>query len=138
MSRIAFIAAAPLLLAACASYPSGGSSASDTASFDQVETVEIALTNFAFGPDALELEAGKAYALQFTNEGFPHDYTAPEFFAAAQIAPEDAGSVVDGVVDVPPGGTVTVRLIPVAGTYEVLCVKPGHADLGMKGSITVS
>lgn len=103
------------------------------------ETIAITLDNFSFGPQDLQLEAGKAYTLEFSNVGFPHDFTATDFFAAAEVDEEDAGKVVDGVVDVAPGTSVTIHIVaPAAGTYEVQCGRPGHADLGMTGSITVS
>jgi uncharacterized cupredoxin-like copper-binding protein len=102
------------------------------------EAIAITLDNFSFAPKDLELEAGKSYAFEFTNVGYPHDFTAAEFFAAAEVAPEDADKIVDGMVDVPSGTTVTIHLVPAAGSYEATCGRPGHADLGMTGSITVS
>ncbi len=136
--RIAITASSALLLAA------GGATSAlaehHLASEDaaDAETIAITLDNFSFGPQDLQLEAGKSYTLEFTNVGFPHDFTAAEFFAAAEIAPEDAGKVMDGAVDVAPETTVTIHLVPAAGSYDILCGKPGHADLGMTGTITVN
>jgi uncharacterized cupredoxin-like copper-binding protein len=135
--RIAITASFALLFAA------GGATSAlaehHMASEADAETIAVTLDNFSFAPTDIQLEAGKAYVLEFSNVGFPHDFTAPEFFAAAEIAAEDAGNVVDGAVNVAPGTSVTVHLVaPAAGSYEVLCGRPGHADLGMTGSITVS
>jgi uncharacterized cupredoxin-like copper-binding protein len=135
--RIAFTASFALLLAA------GGATSAlaehHLASEAEAETIAITLDNFSFAPKDIQLEAGKTYALEFSNVGFPHDFSAPDFFAAAEIAEEDAGKVADGVVDVPPGTTVTILIVaPAAGSYDALCGRPGHADLGMTGSITVS
>lgn len=133
--RIAFTAGFALLLAA-----GGATSAyANHHLASEAETIAITLDNFSFGPKDLQLEAGKAYTLEFTNVGFPHDFTAAEFFAAAEVAEEDAGKVVNGMVDVAPGTTVTIHIVaPAAGNYEIVCGKRGHADLGMTGSITVS
>ena len=138
MSRIAFAAPIVLLLSACAVTPAAQSPVASAASFADATPVEIKLTNFAFQPDDLQLRAGQAYAVSFTNEGFPHDWTAPEFFANAQIAAADTGKVENGMVNVAPGTTVVVHLVPAAGSYQIICAKPGHADRGMTGTISVS
>ena len=137
MFRTALISASALLLSACAVSPEANTVAS-APNFANATPVEIKLTNFAFQPDDLQLRAGQPYAISFTNEGFPHDWTAPEFFANAQIAPADMAKVNGGMVDVAPGNTVVVHLVPARGSYQIICAKPGHADRGMTGSISVS
>ncbi len=135
MKRLALTAALPFLLAACATTDGGAPQAAAAAA---PVTIAVTLDNFSFGPSDIQMTAGQPYVLELTNVGFPHDFTAPEFFAAADVAAEDAGKISNGVVDVPPGTTVTIHLTPAAGSYDLLCVRPGHADNGMTGSITVS
>ncbi len=59
-----------------------------------VTPISITLTNYAFAPGALNLKAGTTYHLHFINSGTKdHNFSAPTFFAAAQIAPEDQTKV---------------------------------------------
>jgi len=61
--------------------------------------VTITLTDYAFTPGTLELKAGSAYQLHFVNSGSKdHNFSAPEFFAAAQIAPDDQAKAAKGQV----------------------------------------
>ena len=61
----------------------------------------------------------------------------PEVFAAADIAPADAGKIKKGSVDVEKGQTVTIHLVPKAGQYDLKCSHFGHATFGMTGVIVV-
>jgi len=108
-------------------------------SFERAQDVEVKLVNFEFRPATIRLEAGKPYALRLTNaESGGHDFTAPEFFAAARIAPEDVDSVRDGQVELAGGVSATIHLVPSAGTFNLVCTHAGHVLLGMKGKIIVS
>ncbi|MGF1549272.1 MAG: cupredoxin domain-containing protein [Sphingomonadaceae bacterium] len=100
--------------------------------------VRIALSSFEFTPRELTLMAGQPYRLEFVNEaGGGHDFTAPEFFAAARVDARDAAKIADGRIDLDGGESVTVRLIPAAGSYDIVCTHFGHAMLGMRGDIVV-
>ena len=102
------------------------------------QTITISLTDYAFTPAALELKAGTAYRLHFTNAGSKdHNFTAPEFFVASQVAVEDQGKVKRGTIAVDKGQEVEVMLTPVAGQYEFTCTHFMHKMMGMHGSITV-
>ena len=84
------------------------------------------------------MRAGQPVALVLANlASGGHDFSAPEFFAAARVDPADAALVKDGEVDVPSKSTVTVHLVPAAGTYKLTCTHTMHAMFGMKGTITV-
>ena len=51
----------------------------------------------------LHLRAGRPYRLEVHNAASGgHDFTAPEFFAAARIAPADAAKVAGGLVQFGP------------------------------------
>lgn len=107
--------------------------------FSDAETVSVTLRSFAFEPSTIQLAAGKHYALRLTNSASSsHDFTAPEFFAASLVKPEDAATIADGEVEVAPGQTVVVHLVPAAGRYGLACTHTGHALLGMRGTIVVT
>jgi len=99
----------------------------------------VELVDYRFQPGAIRLAAAKPVILRLTNSAQqPHEFAAPEFFAAATIGPSDAKLVnKEGEAEVAPGRHVDIALVPKAGTYHLQCNKPGHAALGMKGTIIV-
>jgi plastocyanin len=101
--------------------------------------INISLTNYAFTPKAITLKAGTTYHLHFINNGSKdHSFSAPDFFAASQIAPEDQAKVKKGLVEMESGQSVDVAVTPSrAGTFGVECTHFMHAMMGMHGSITV-
>lgn len=103
-----------------------------------VEPVNISLSDYAFAPAALDLKAGTAYRLHFTNAGTKnHDFTAPEFFAASQVAPDDQVKIKRGTVAIDKGQEVDVTITPGAGNYKITCTHFMHSMMGMHGTITV-
>lgn len=137
--RTIIASAAIALLAGCASShaiePQLASAAVD---FTNAQRQQVALSNFDFAPREVRLQAGQPYQLVLTNASSDgHDFAAPEFFAAARVMPADAQGIADGKIDVAPGGTETVRLVPAAGQYDLVCTHTGHALLGMRGRIVV-
>lgn len=104
----------------------------------QANEQRVELSNFDFNPKELHLHAGQPVALVLSNVASGgHDFSAPEFFAAAQIEPADAVLVDDGEIDVPAKETRTIHLVPAAGTYKLTCTHTMHAMFGMKGTIVV-
>ena len=102
------------------------------------EPINISLSDYAFAPAALNLKAGTAYHLHFTNAGSKdHDFTAREFFAASQVAPEDQAKIKRGTVEIEKGKEVDVTVTPGAGNYKVSCTHFMHSTMGMHGTITV-
>jgi uncharacterized cupredoxin-like copper-binding protein len=100
--------------------------------------LRVELSNFDFTPHELHLRAGQPTTLVLANlASGGHDFSAPEFFAAARIEQADAGLVDDGEVDVPGKSTRTVHLVPAAGSYKLTCTHTMHAMFGMKGTIVV-
>src|SRR6478735_84976 len=98
----------------------------------------VELSNFDFAPHELHLRAGQPVALVLANiASGGHDFSAPEFFAAARIEPADAALVTEGEIDVPAKSTRTVHLVPAAGTYKLSCTHMMHAMFGMRGTIVV-
>ena len=102
------------------------------------EPINISLSDYAFAPAALDLKAGTAYRLHFTNAGTKeHNFTAPEFFAASQVAPDDQAKIKRGTVAIEKGQEVDVILTPGAGSYKITCTRFMHSMMGMHGTITV-
>jgi len=101
--------------------------------------VEVQLANYKFTPKTIMLQHGQSYLLRLTNAaGGGHDFTAPKFFAAAAVAPEDRRFVADGEVEVPPGQSREIRLTaPAAGSYDLKCSHSFHKLFGMSGKIVV-
>ncbi|HET7817116.1 MAG TPA: cupredoxin domain-containing protein [Sphingomicrobium sp.] len=125
-SRIAAALLAPLAAAASAPAP-----ASPVAAPVQV----IVLYSHGYQPSPIRLAAGRAVTLHFVNRaGKRHDFTAPAFFGAARAL---SGNAAGGKVDLAPGASRTVTLVPVAGSYRVRCTRPLHKLLGMKATIVV-
>lgn len=81
--------------------------------WSQAKQIDVTMTNFAFTPDSFDLNVGVPYRIHFVNNGSSdHNFTSPEFFAHADIMPDDAGKLHDGRIEVPEGETVDVRVIP--------------------------
>ena len=95
----------------------------------------IALYSYGFNPTPIVLNAGKAVTLSFVNRaGKSHDFTAEKFFRASKII---SGKVGEGEVDLAPGQTASVTLVPAAGRYKAHCGHPFHKMLGMHTDIIV-
>jgi uncharacterized cupredoxin-like copper-binding protein len=104
----------------------------------QVVTVQLA--SFSFSPSELALQRGHAYRLHLVNgAGGGHDFSAPQFFAASLIAPEDRAKVVGGKVRLKGKQAIDITLTPqTAGTYKLTCTHFMHTTFGMTGRIVVS
>jgi uncharacterized cupredoxin-like copper-binding protein len=127
------------LLTACASSHSiEPRLAPASVNFSGAAQQRVELANFDFNPHELHLRAGRPYTLVLANVGSGgHDFAAPEFFAAAQVRPDEAALVGPGKIEVAGGATREVHLVPAAGEYDLVCTHTGHALLGMKGKIIV-
>ena len=122
-----------LVFALAALSPTGGALAQTSA------PIAITLTDYAFAPGALNLKAGTAYQLHFVNNGSKgHNFSAPDFFAASQIAPEDMAKLKNGTVELANGSAADITVTPGrAGTYAFVCTHFMHRTMGMHGEITV-
>ena len=85
----------------------------------------VAMTEYAFGPDAVSVKAGESVTAE--NEGETvHNLTV--FDGSDELA---------GTDDVDPGQSAELDVDLDPGTYEMICTIPGHEDLGMAGEFTV-
>jgi uncharacterized cupredoxin-like copper-binding protein len=101
--------------------------------------VNVQLANFKFTPKSIVLDHGHAYVLRLQNvSDGGHDFTASDFFAAANVAAQDRRLVSEGEVEVPAGQVREIHLTaPAAGKYSLKCSHSFHKMFGMSGSIIV-
>ncbi len=98
----------------------------------------VQLSNFKFAPANIQLHAGAPVILHLANVGSgAHNFSAPDFFAAAKLDPAAAALVHDGKVEVRGQSAVDLALVPAAGQYSLKCTHTLHSSFGMKGTITV-
>jgi plastocyanin len=109
--------------------------ATTSAAQTPTQVVEVQLSSFAFTPRTIRLRAGAPVTLRLTNAGRGgHNFSAPEFFAAAQPI---GATLREGAIEVPSRQTVEVRLIPRQGTFRLRCTHTLHTSFGMRGEIVV-
>ena len=102
------------------------------------QRVEVKLSSFAFAPATIHLKAGRPVVLHLVNTASAgHDFSAPRFFAAAQVRPQDRPAVDEGSVEVAGRRSVEVALVPKAGRYSLKCTHAFHKLFGMSGRIVV-
>lgn len=117
----------------------------DTADWDAASTLRIELGEMFFEPKDITLEAGQPYVLELVNTGkVTHEFTAAEFFrsvATRKVETESSEVKVPFFteIEVFAGKTVELFVIPIMpGSFEMLCLIPGHREAGMEGTITVT
>lgn len=100
--------------------------------------VEVRLANFSYAPETIRLRAGQPVVLSLANASSGgHDFTAPAFFAAAEVREADRAAIVDGSVEVAGGASREIALVPRAGRYPLKCGHAFHKLFGMSGEIVV-
>ena len=101
-------------------------------------TVAVTMSNFRFQPNPVQLRAGVPTVLHLVNTaGGGHNFTAPQFFAAAHVAPASQPFIHGGTVEVPKHSAVDIELVPTAGQYPLKCSHTLHSTFGMKGALLV-
>lgn len=101
--------------------------------------VNVRLSNFDFEPGTIVLDRRRSYVFRLYNASSGgHDFTASDFFRAANVAPADRRWIRDGSVEVPPGQVRQISLsAPPPGSYKLKCTHRLHHFLGMGGTIIV-
>jgi uncharacterized cupredoxin-like copper-binding protein len=95
----------------------------------------ISVTSFDFAPRPIHLRAGQPVTLTFVNRsGSGHDFTAHDFFRHARIT---AGAAPGGEIELRPGETMSITLVPQRGTYNAHCSHFLHKQFGMHDVIVV-
>ncbi len=114
------------------------SAPAQTYDWSQASQVTVTLSSFAFDPSDIHLHAGQPVVLHLVNEaGGGHNFSAPEFFAAAVVRPQDQALLRKGAVNLAGHETKDIALVPHAGTYKLRCTHTMHTAFGMTGDIVV-
>ena len=103
------------------------------------QDIQITLSNFSFAPNMLHLQRNMPYAIHLVNSASGgHSFSAPGFFAAVTVAPEDRAKIANGKVEIPAGQTVDITVTPMtAGNYPIVCTHFLHSTFGMKGAAVI-
>jgi uncharacterized cupredoxin-like copper-binding protein len=115
---------AALLLGTGQSAASGasGSPSPSAAASGPLDTIEIHAFDLGFEPATVSVARAGEYTVRFVNDGgILHDLT----FADGSAVQAEAGDAATLAISVPPGG------------ITFICSIPGHADVGMQGSVVV-
>ncbi len=108
----------------------------------------VEMTNFAFTPDILEVNAGDVLEIAIQNvEPVLHDFTIDKIGADVHISylggtGEHAHTEARADADVhfaltEPGSGVVHMKINEPGEYVIYCTVPGHREAGMEGTLIV-
>jgi plastocyanin len=97
------------------------------------------MTEYAFDP--ADVTVSKGDTITVTNDGqLPHNYTEDpkrKDYGAKELPPH-LRDLALGTGDVDPGSSGEYEVGDMAlGEYKVICTIPGHAEKGMKGTLTV-
>jgi plastocyanin len=135
MKAIASLATVMLLLAGVGLMACGGDD-------DDDDTTKVSMTEYAFEPE--DLTASRGDTIIATNDGqIDHNYAVlggagrrcrarPGPWRTARCR-----EIGPGTDDVAPGSDGPLLVNITRGRYDVICTIPGHAEKGMKGTLTV-
>jgi uncharacterized cupredoxin-like copper-binding protein len=87
------------------------------------------MTDYKFTPADLKVKPGKVEFFLVNTGGVSHDMV---------VLGPDGKSLGRSELVQPGNSSVFTISNLAAGTYQVVCDQPGHADLGMKGTLTAS
>lgn len=101
------------------------SSAAPLTGAAMVQKINVYGTEFAFNPSTMTVSKDQSVQITFRNDGkYPHNLTIPDLNVKTNT--------------IQPGQTDTITFTPTkVGQFGFLCTVPGHADKGMKGTLTV-
>ena len=92
-------------------------------------SMKVTMTEFKFDPSSVDTKAGKVVLFVVNSGTVSHDL----------VVHDSAGAIVAQSSLVPAGNSavLTIDNLP-AGSYTIICSVAGHADSGMKGTLTAS
>ncbi len=107
----------------------------------------VEMTNFAFTPNVLEVNAGEVLEIAIQNvEAVLHDFTIDEIDADVHVSylggtgqhahAEEGNADVHFALTEPGTGVVHIN-IHEPGEYVIYCTVPGHREAGMEGTLIV-
>ncbi len=103
--------------------------------------IDVTVTNDRFIPARITMRRGTHYILRIHNRSDrKHNFSAPQFFGMARVAPRDSGWVTDDKVDLAPRQSAVLHIIaPDAAnaSYRFRSTNLLDATEKMKGEIIV-
>ena len=119
------VAAIALVLTSCGGRSTPTGSAADGSTGPR--TLEVSLSEFAITPSTIHAPTGVPLSFHVTNDG-----------QAVHTFSVNTGSGVKQTPEIAPGTSAELSVPSLAvGDYTVACTVPGHADLGMRGTLMV-
>ena len=104
----------------------------------QAREYDVLLSSFDIQPQTITLKAGQPLRLRLINNSSEaHSFSAKAFFAAGEVRRRERDAVSDGTVQVGPGQTREILLVPAAGRYSARCANLFHRIMGMSSKIVV-
>lgn len=89
-----------------------------------VQTVDVQMVDFKFIPSTITIPANTPVKFVFRNTGLAlHNFSIDALKTST---------------DVPSGTTAETTITAPAGTYQFYCDQPGHKEMGMVGTLTVT
>ena len=104
----------------------------------QAREYDVLLSSFDIQPRLIELRAGEPVRLRLINNSTTsHSFSADDFFSSGEVRPRERKLVSTGRVDVEPGQTREVLIVPKPGRYAARCANLFHRIMGMTARIVV-
>ena len=103
-------------------------------------TLHATMTEFSYTPSTWTVPAGKEVSIVLQNSGTtPHTWTVMSKPVSGSYTAADKANILFDSGVVAPGASKTVSFTAPAtsGTYQVICIQPGHFEAGMVGQLTV-
>lgn len=127
-SRGGLVAALTLVLVTAACTGDGGAEGGGSPEAAGSASLSVSLTDFALNPDQLTAPSGRELVFEVSNDGQSVHTFAVDTGNGVKVTPEIAS-----------GSSATLTVPALAdGDYKISCTVPGHEDLGMVGTLTVS
>ncbi len=99
---------------------------------------DVLLSSFDIQPQSIAFKAGEPVRLRLiNNSSISHSFSAGDFFSSGEVRPRDKKLVSGGKVDVGPGDTREILIVPKAGRYGARCANLFHRVMGMSARIVV-
>ncbi|HEX7042850.1 MAG TPA: cupredoxin domain-containing protein [Patescibacteria group bacterium] len=97
-----------------------------TSSPSAMQEIKVEGSEFSFSPSTISVKKGDRVKIDFKNMGkYPHNFTITELGVASST--------------IQPGQETTLTFTASkTGSFVYECSVPGHADRGMKGTLTVN
>jgi uncharacterized cupredoxin-like copper-binding protein len=114
-------------LAACGGGSGGGGGSSGGQS---AGSTKITMSDYKFAPANPTVKSGKVTLFLVNTGSVSHDMVVMSSDGSKSVGRSE-------LIQAGDSGVLTIDNLP-AGTYQFICDQPGHAALGMKGTLTVS